>query len=79
MSPGIGLMKRRIEDEKSAISLAISHVSKKYKIDPKNINVLETKFHADAGDWYVALVGYKKQSGYRWIRFLETRDRNKEI
>ena len=50
MSPGIGLMKRRIEDEKSAISLAISHVSKKYKIDPKNINVLETKFHADAGE-----------------------------
>ena len=42
-------MKRRIEDEKSAISLAISHVSKKYKIDPKNINVLETKFHAKAG------------------------------
>ncbi len=61
MSPGIGLMKRRIEDEKSAVSLAISHVSKKYKIEPKDINVLETKFHADAGDWYVALGWEKKQ------------------
>ena len=36
-------------------------VSKKYKIEPKNINVLETKFHADAGDWYVALGWEKKQ------------------
>ncbi|MDI1495959.1 MAG: hypothetical protein K8823_1267 [Cenarchaeum symbiont of Oopsacas minuta] len=55
MSPGIGLMKRRIEDEKSAISFAISCVSKKYKLDPKIPKILETKYHSDAGDWYVAL------------------------
>ncbi len=61
MSPGIGLMKRRIEDADSAISLAISYVSKKYKIDPKNANVLETKYHADAGDWYVALGWQEKR------------------
>ena len=30
-------------------------------IEPKDINVLETKFHADAGDWYVALGWEKKQ------------------
>ncbi len=62
MSPGIGLMKRRIEDEKSAVSLAISHVSKKYEIEPKDTKVLETKYHKDAGDWYVALGWQKKRA-----------------
>ncbi len=32
MSPGIGLMKRRLEKEKDAIALAVSGIIKKYKI-----------------------------------------------
>ena len=55
MSPGIGLMKRRLENEKSAIALAISGIVKKYKIEANDIKVLETKFDEDSGDWYVAL------------------------
>ncbi len=58
MSPGIGLMKRRLEKEKDAIALAISGIAKKYDIIPKNVKTLETKYHDDAGDWYVAL-GWK--------------------
>jgi len=55
MSPGIGLMKRRLEKEKDAIALAISGIAKKYDVKPDNIKTLETKYHDDAGDWYVAL------------------------
>ena len=55
MSPGIGLMKRRLEKEQDAIALAISGVVKKFSITPENIKTLETKYHTDAGDWYVAL------------------------
>ncbi len=55
MSPGIGLMKRRLEKEQDAISLAISGIAKKYKINPEQIKTLETKYDDDAGDWYVAL------------------------
>jgi hypothetical protein len=55
MSPGIGLMKRRLEKEKDAIALAVSGISKKYNIQPENIMTLETKYDSDAGDWYVAL------------------------
>ena len=55
MSPGIGLMKRRLETEESAISLAISGITKKFKVKPKKIECLETKYDDDAGDWYVAL------------------------
>ena len=55
MSPGIGLMKRRLEKEKDAIALAISGIAKKYNATPESIKTLETKYHADAGDWYVAL------------------------
>ncbi len=39
MSPGIGLMKRRLEKEKDAISLAVSGIAKKYNI-PTNHNAL---------------------------------------
>ncbi len=60
MSPGIGLMDRRLKTEKDAISLAISGVLKKYKTDSKSIEVLETKYDDDAGDWYVAL-GWENQ------------------
>ncbi len=55
MVPGIGLMKRRLEKEKEAIVLAISGIAKKYDIKPDDIKTLETKYHDDAGDWYVAL------------------------
>ena len=34
MSPGIGLMKRRLEKEKDAIALAISGIAKKYDVKP---------------------------------------------
>jgi hypothetical protein len=55
MSPGIGLMKRRLEKEKDAIALAVSGIAKKYDQKPEDITTLETKYHDDAGDWYVAL------------------------
>jgi len=55
MSPGIGLMKRRLEKEKEAIVLAVSGIAKKYDVKPDDIKTLETKYHDDAGDWYVVL------------------------
>ncbi len=55
MSPGIGLMKRRLGKEKDAVALAVSGIIKKYKIPEKKIKTLETKYDDDAGDWYVAL------------------------
>jgi len=60
MSPGIGLMKRRLETKESAISLAISGITKKFKVKPKEIECLETKYDNDSGDWYVAL-GWKNK------------------
>ena len=58
MSPGIGLMDRRLKTEKNAISLAMSGVLKNYKVTASSIEILETKYDNDAGDWYVAL-GWK--------------------
>jgi hypothetical protein len=55
MSPGIGLMKRRLEKEKDAIALAVSGIAKKYDKTPEDVKTLETKYDDDAGDWYVAL------------------------
>jgi len=55
MSPGIGLMDRRLKTEKDAISFATSGILKEYKTDSKEIKTLETKYDDDAGDWYVAL------------------------
>jgi len=55
MSPGIGLMSRRLKTEKDATSLAISGIIKNYRVEPKNIKTLEIKYDDDAGDWYVAL------------------------
>jgi len=55
MSPGIGLMKRRLEKESDAISLAKSDAIKKFKVQHDKIKTLETKYDDDAGDWYVAL------------------------
>ena len=55
MNPGLGLMKRRLEKEKDAISLAISGIAKKYDTPTDQIKTLETKYDDDSGDWYVAL------------------------
>lgn len=62
MSPGIGLMKRRLEKEKDAIALAVSGVAKKYDKKPVDIKTLETKYDDDAGDWYVALGWEEKKA-----------------
>ncbi len=62
MSPGIGLMKRRLEKEKEAIVLAVSGIAKKYDVKPDDIKTLETKYHDDAGDWYVALGWNEKKA-----------------
>ena len=53
--PGIGLFKRRLEKEADAVALAVSAAAKSYGIDPATAETLETKYHAEAGDWYVAL------------------------
>ena len=55
MTPGIGLMKRRLEKEKDAIALAISGIIKNYNVKESQIQTLETKYDDNAGDWYVAL------------------------
>jgi len=60
MNPGIGLMKRRLETEESAISLAVSGITKKFKVQINEIQSLETKYDDDSGDWYVAL-GWKNK------------------
>ena len=62
MSPGIGLMDRRLKTEKDAVSLATSGIIKKYKTESKEITTLETKYDDDAGDWYVALGWDKKRA-----------------
>ena len=62
MSPGIGLMDRRLKTEKDAVSLAMSGILKEYKTDSKEIKTLETKYDDDAGDWYVALGWEEKRA-----------------
>ena len=79
MSPGIGLMKRRLEKEKDAIALAISGVAKKYDVKPDSIKTLETKYHDDAGDWYVALGWDEKKAIIQMDSVLGTITEIKEI
>jgi len=79
MSPGIGLMKRRIEKEKDAIVLAISGIAKKYDVKPDDIKTLETKYHDDAGDWYVALGWDEKKAIVQMDSVLGTITEIKEI
>ena len=62
MSPGIGLMDRRLKTEKDAISLAMSGILKQYKTESEKIETLETKYDDDAGDWYVALGWEEKRA-----------------
>ncbi len=79
MSPGIGLMKRRLEKEKEAIVLAVSGIAKKYDIKPDDIKTLETKYHDDAGDWYVALGWDEKKVIVKMDSVLGTISEIKEI
>jgi len=79
MSPGIGLMKRRLETEKSAISLAISGITKKFDVQPNQIQSLETKYDDDAGDWYVALGWNDKRAIVKMDSVLATIIEIKEI
>ncbi len=79
MSPGIGLMKRRLEKEKDAIALAISGIAKKYDAKPDDIKTLETKYHDDAGDWYVALGWDEKKAIIKMDSVLGTITEIKEI
>ena len=79
MSPGIGLMKRRLEKEKDAIALAISGIAKKYDKKPEELKTLETKYHDDAGDWYVALGWEEKKAIVKMDSVLGTITEIKEI
>ncbi len=79
MSPGIGLMKRRLEKEKEAIALAVSGIAKKYDVKPDDIKTLETKYHDDAGDWYVALGWDEKKAIIRMDSVQGTITEIKEI
>jgi len=79
MSPGIGLMKRRLGKEKDAVALAISGIAKKYDIKPEDIKTLETKYHDDAGDWYVALGWEEKRAIVQMDSVLGTIIEIKEI
>ncbi len=79
MSPGIGLMKRRLEKEKEAIVLAVSWIAKKYDVKPDDIKTLETKYHDDAGDWYVALGWDEKKAIVKMDSVLGTISEIKEI
>ena len=79
MSPGIGLMKRRLEKEKDAVALAVSGIAKKYDARPEDIKTLETKYHDDAGDWYVALGWDGKKAIVKMDSVLGTITEIKEI
>ena len=79
MTPGIGLMKRRLEKEKEAVALAISGIAKKYDANPDNIKALETKYHDDSGDWYVALGWDEKRAIIQMDSVLGTITEIKEI
>ena len=79
MTPGIGLMKRRLEKEKDAIALAISGIAKKYNVKPEGIKTLETKYDDDAGDWYVALGWDEKRAIIKMDAVLGTITEIKEI
>ena len=79
MNPGIGLMKRRLETEESAISLAISGITKRFKVHTSEIQNLETKYDDDSGDWYVALGWKNKRAVVKMDSVLATITEIKEI
>ena len=79
MSPGIGLMDRRLNTEKDAISLAMSGILKNYKTKSEKVTTLETKYDDDAGDWYVALGWNDKRAVIKMDSVLATITEIKEI
>ena len=79
MNPGIGLMKRRLETKESAISLAVSGITKKFKVQTNEIQSLETKYDDDSGDWYVALGWKNKRAIVKMDSVLATITEIKEI
>ena len=79
MSPGIGLMDRRLKTEKDAISLATSGVLKNYETKSVEIKTLETKYDDDAGDWYVALGWENKRAVIKMDSVLATITEIQEI
>ena len=79
MNPGIGLIKRRLETEKSAISLAVSGITKKFKVSATEVQSLETKYDDDSGDWYVALGWKNKRAVVKMDSVLATITEIKEI
>jgi len=79
MSPGIGLMKRRLPTEKEAISLAVSGIIKKYNVAADQIKTLETKYDSEGGDWYVALGFNEKRAIVKIDSVLGTITEIKEI
>ena len=79
MTPGIGLMDRRLKTEKDAISLAMSGIIKQHKIESKEIKILETKYDDDAGDWYVALGWHEKRAIVKMVSVQATISEIKEI
>ena len=79
MNPGIGLMKRRLETKESAISLAISGITKKFNVQANEIQSLETKYDDDSGDWYVALGWKDKRAIVKMDSVLATINEIKEI
>ena len=52
---------------------------KKYDTQPESIKILETKFHSDAGDWYVALGWEEKKAIVQMDSVLGTITEIKEI
>ncbi|MDH5658198.1 MAG: hypothetical protein OEY17_02485 [Nitrosopumilus sp.] len=79
MSPGIGLMRRRLEKEKDAVALAVSGIAKKYDVLPEDIKTLETRYHNDSGDWYVALGWEEKKAIIKMDSVLGTITEIREI
>ena len=79
MSPGIGLMDRRIKTEKDAIALATSGILKNYNTTAEEIKTLETKYDNDAGDWYVAIGWEDKRAVVKMDSVLATIIEIKEI
>jgi hypothetical protein len=59
--------------------LAVSGVAKKYDVKPDDIQTLETKYHDDAGDWYVALGWDEKKAIIQMDSVLGTITEIKEI
>jgi len=70
---------KKIRKRKDAVALAISGIAKKYDTKPEDLKTLETKYHDDAGDWYVALGWDEKRAIIKMDSVLGTITEIKEI